>query len=338
MIKRKIHVSLIKIILLILIVLSVFSILLTFSCAQPEPVNNVRIGYLLGDIHHLPLAVAFEKGFFKDAGINVEEVGPFDAGPALMDHLAANEIDMGYVGISPVILSAARKTEVTIVAGVNLEGSALITEKSITNVSDLKSKKIAVPASGSIQHILMGMLLSQNNMSSKDIEVLAGTIKVDHMLESLKSGSIDGYFVWEPFVASSVISGAGTVLVDSKDIWPNHPCCVIVTRNDFLKNNDKVVNAVVKAHLRAIDFIAENPTEAKIIAQEYTGLAPDVIDIAFKRIKYVASVDNDSIEKIVREIIALGESDVIEPIISSTDIPDVDTFVNKIVYLGYLTR
>ncbi len=75
-----------------------------------HPPSTVRIGYLLGDLHHLPFFVAQDKGFFKDEGINVQVVGPFDAGPAEMDALAANQLDMGYVGISPAILAAAAQS------------------------------------------------------------------------------------------------------------------------------------------------------------------------------------------------------------------------------------
>ena len=202
------------------------------ACAPAAPVS-VRIGYLLGDLHQLPFFVAQDKGFFKDEGINVQVVGPFDAGPAEMDALAANQLDIGYVGVSPAILAAARKVELSVIAGVNLEGSALATSNNISAVSDLKGKKIATPAPGSIQYILMGMLLSENKMSFNDMELFAGTIKPPDMAQTLQTGRIDGYLVWEPFVSKSVVSGYGKILAESKDIWAGHPCCVVVTRNDF---------------------------------------------------------------------------------------------------------
>jgi len=328
---------LIKPILFSLSILLLFPVFLPAGCAQPAP-EKVRIGYLLGDIHHLPFFVAVEKGFFKAEGVEVEVVGPFDAGPAEMDAMAAGQLDMGYVGVPPVILAAARKVPVTVIAGVNLEGSALAAEKGITSVAGLKSKKIATPAPGSIQYIMTGMLLSGNNMSFADVELFPGTIKAPDMPLTLQTGRINAYFIWEPFVAKSIVSGAGHVLVDSKEIWPDHPCCVIVTRNDFLKNNDKATGAIINAHRQAVKFIADNPAESKVIARKYTRLDSAIIDSAFNRVKYVTSVNSDDLKKFVREIISLGENGSIKPIIARSDVPDVDAFINGIIDLKYLSR
>jgi NitT/TauT family transport system substrate-binding protein len=307
------------------------------ACTSVAPAS-VRIGYLLGDLHQLPFFVAQEKGFFKDEGINVQVVGPFDAGPAEMDALAANQLDIGYVGISPAILAAARKVELSVIAGINLEGSALVTSKNINSVTELKGKKVATPAPGSIQYILMGMLLSDNKMSLADLELFPGTIKPPDMAQALQTGRIDGYFVWEPFVSESVVSGAGKVLAESKDIWAGHPCCVIVTRNDFATQNDSLVSAVVRAHQKAVQFIEANPSDAKVIAQKWTKLDAAVIDAAFGRVKYTYSVNKDDVKKFVQEIINLGESGTIKPIITANDVPDIGAFVDRVVNLKYLQR
>jgi NitT/TauT family transport system substrate-binding protein len=307
------------------------------ACAPSSPAS-VRIGYLLGDLHQLPFFVAQDKGFFKDEGINVQVVGPFDAGPAEMDALAANQLDIGYVGVSPAILAAARKVEISVIAGVNLEGSALATSNNINVVSDLKGKKVATPAPGSIQYILMGMLLSGNKMSFGDLELFPGTIKPPDMAQALQTNRIDGYLVWEPFISKSVVSGYGKILAESKDIWAGHPCCVVVTRNDFAAKNDTVVSAVIRAHQKAVQFIEANPAEAKAIAQKWTKLDAAVINAAFDRVKYTYSVNKDDVKKFVQEIISLGVGGTIKPIITAGDVPDTGSFVDKVVNLKYLQR
>jgi len=307
------------------------------GCAPVAP-STVRIGYLLGDLHHLPFFVAEDKGFFLEEGLRVEVVGPFDAGPAEMDALAANQIDMGYVGVAPAVLAAARKVPLSIVSGVNLEGSGLVTGLDINNVAELKSKKIATPAPGSIQYVMFGMLLANHNLGYNDIELFPGTVKPPDMPQSLQTGRINGYFVWEPFVARSVVGGYGKVLVESKDIWPGHPCCVIVTGGDFVRSHDSTVTSVTRAHRRAIDFIEANPAEAKAIAAKWTRLDPSVIDNAFGRVKYTYSLSKDDIKRFVSEIISLGEKGAIKPIITVDDVPDLDTFVDTVVDTKYVQR
>ena len=307
------------------------------GCAPVAP-STVRIGYLLGDLHHLPFFVAEDKGFFLEEGLRVEVVGPFDAGPAEMDALAANQIDMGYVGVAPAVLAAARKVPLSIISGVNMEGSGLVTGLDINSVAELKSKKIATPAPGSIQYVMFGMLLANNNLGYNDIELFPGTVKPPDMPQSLQTGRINGYFVWEPFVARSVVGGYGKVLVESKDIWPGHPCCVIVTGGDFVRSHDSTVTSVTRAHRRAIDFIEANPAEAKAIAAKWTRLDPSVIDNAFGRVKYTYSLSKDDIKRFVSEIISLGEKGAIKPIITVDDVPDLDTFVDTVVDTKYVQR
>jgi NitT/TauT family transport system substrate-binding protein len=277
------------------------------GCAPVAP-STVRIGYLLGDLHQLPFFVAQEKGFFAEEGLSVEVVGPFEAGPAEMDALAANQIDMGYVGVAPAVMAAARKIPLSIVSGVNLEGSGLVTGMDINSVAELKSKRIATPAPGSIQYVMFGMLLAGNNLGYNDVELFP------------------------------VVGGYGKLLVDSKDIWPGHPCCVIVTGGDFGRSHDGTVASVIRAHRKAIDFIAANPAEAKAIAAKWTRLDPAVIDNAFQRVKYTYSLNKDDIKRFVGEIISLGEKGAIKPIITANDVPDLDTFAGMVVDTKYLQR
>jgi len=50
------------------------------SLALKEPVT-IRYGYLIDDIHELPFYVAWKKGIYRDAGINITiaEGAPFDS-------------------------------------------------------------------------------------------------------------------------------------------------------------------------------------------------------------------------------------------------------------------
>ncbi|MFA5065558.1 MAG: ABC transporter substrate-binding protein [Dehalococcoidia bacterium] len=308
-----------------------------WGCAPGKP-SSIRIGYLLGDLHQLPFFVAQDKGFFTEEGLDIEVVGPFEAGPAEMDALAAGQIDMGYVGMAPAVMAAARKIPLSIVSGVNLEGSGLVTRTDITTISELKSKKIATPAPGSIQYVMFGMLLAGNNLGYNDIELIPGTVKPPDMPQSLQTGRIDGYFVWEPFVAKSVVGGYGKVLVESKDIWPGHPCCVIVAGGDFIRSQDSAVASVIRAHRRAIDYIEANPDEAKAIASKWTKLDSAIIDNAFQRVKYTYSLNKDDVKKFVGDIINLGETGAIRPIITTDDVPDLDKFVEMVVDTKYLQR
>jgi NitT/TauT family transport system substrate-binding protein len=139
-------------------------------------------------------------------------------------------------------------------------------------------------------------------------------------------------------VAKSVVGGYGKVLAESKDIWPGHPCCVVVTRNDFKLKNEKTVESIIKAHQRAVKFISDNPSEAKTIAAKFTKLDEKIVAEALKRVKYTATVNPADVKRFVTEIISLGDSGAIKPIISVADVPDTGAFVEKLIDSKYAQR
>ena len=65
--------------------------------------DTVTIGYLPSD-HDAALFVADAQGKYKENGINTKLV-QFNNGGDLMTAMASGEVDVGYVGITPVLSS-----------------------------------------------------------------------------------------------------------------------------------------------------------------------------------------------------------------------------------------
>ncbi|MDN5347141.1 MAG: sulfonate transport system substrate-binding protein [Clostridia bacterium] len=107
-----------------------------------------------------------------------------------------------------------------------------------------------------------------------------------NMLNQLKSGEIDGFVAWEPFNADAVGQGIGKVLVSSKDLWPNHPCCVLAVAPSI---PSEVEQALAWAHLQATNFINDPAKAGEVLkyAQEFGGKSEAVTKEALKTIKFV---------------------------------------------------
>ena len=131
-----------------------------------EPVN-IRYAYLVNDIHELPFYIGWQKGYYKDLGINivVAEGAPFQNGAFEMQKgFKANTVDVGSLGIPPVIIHRINSndfvlddTRVEVIAGMNNEGSVIVVGKNITSIKDLSGKTIGYPGPGTIQHVLFLM-------------------------------------------------------------------------------------------------------------------------------------------------------------------------------------
>lgn len=221
--------------------------------------DTVTIGYLPSD-HDAALFVADAQGKFAENGINTKLV-QFNNGGDLMTAMASGDVDVGYVGITPVLSSIEKGVPVKVISAAQTEGSGIVVAKDsgINSVSDLAGKKIATPGEASIQHMLLTYYLDQNGMSISDLKVSA--MKVPSMNDALKTNKIDGMITFEPYVTIAEENGA-KVLVDSAEILPDHPCCVVVASDDFIKNHENTTKTILDIHENATSFINNNTDEA----------------------------------------------------------------------------
>lgn len=271
------------------------------------PSPTLRLGYLQSDIHHLPLFVALDRGFFQKEGVNVEVAGVFPSGPEEMSAFAAGSLDAGYVGIAPFINARANgKVQAVAVAQSNAEGSTIVVaaEGPVFSASGLKGKTVAVPGHGNVQDILLRRFLLDNGISLKEINTIV--LKPPEMIGALQTGQIDGFVAWEPYPSKAVAGQTGRALARSGEFWPGHPCCMVVVQERLLREKPELVKALVRAHCRAIRFIREKPEESLQIGRKYTGMEPDVIQKAVANVKYDYYPDVFAVRDYVALINQLG--------------------------------
>ena len=235
--------------------------------------NTVKIGYLPSD-HDAALFVADAQGKYAEKNITVELV-QFNNGGDLMTAMASGEVNVGYVGIAPVLSSVAKGVPVKVISAAQTEGSGIIVtkESGIHSAADLKGKSIATPGEASIQHVLLSYYLKQNGLSIDDLNVSA--MKVPSMNDALKTKQIDGIITFQPYVSIAANDTGNQVLADSKIILPNHPCCVVVASDDFIKDHKDTVKDILDIHKNSTEFINENVKNGS--SDEVVKLLPDDI-------------------------------------------------------------
>ena len=235
--------------------------------------DTVKIGYLPSD-HDAALFVADAQGLYKDKNITTELV-QFNNGGDLMTAMASGDVDVGYVGIAPVLSSISAGVPVKIISAAQTEGSGIIVndQAGINDAQSLKGKTIATPGDASIQHVLLASYLKDNGMSLDDINESA--MKVPSINDALKTGNLPAAITFQPYVSLGTTDDGIKELVDSSEILPGHPCCVVVASDDFLKNHKDTAKDIVDIHKNATDFINEKVSSGK--TAEVVKLLPDDI-------------------------------------------------------------
>ena len=223
--------------------------------------NTVKIGYLPSD-HDAALFVADAQGLYKNKGINTELV-QFNNGGDLMTAMASGDVDVGYVGITPVLSSVSSGVPVKVISAAQIEGSGIVVSKNanINNAHDLAGKTVATPGEASIQHVLLSAYLKANAMSLNDINESA--MKVPLINDALKTGNLPAAITFQPYVSLGESDANIDVLANSSEIMPNHPCCVVVASDDFIKNHENTTKDIVAIHKEATDFINKNIKDGK---------------------------------------------------------------------------
>lgn len=215
-----------------------------------------------------------------------------------MTAMASGEVDVGYVGITPVLSSIEKGVPVKVISGVQIEGSGIVVSNSsgITSVQDLEGKSIATPGEASIQYMLLKYYLNQNNIDIKDLKVSA--MKVPSMNDALKSNQIDGMLTYEPFVTTAVENG-NTELVDSSEIIPGHPCCVVAASDDFLKEHPDEAKKIVEIHDNATKYVQENPDDSVSQLPKDIVANPDIEKKSLSGINFVSGLDDAYKQKVL---------------------------------------
>ena len=257
--------------------------------------DTVKIGYLPSD-HDAALFVADAQGKFAEKNITTELV-QFNNGGDLMTAMASGEVDVGYVGIAPVLSSVEKGVPVKVISSAQTDGSGIVVTKDsgITSAADLKGKNIATPGEASIQYVLLTYYLKENGLSTDDLNISA--MKVPSMNDALKTKQIDGIITFQPYVSIAANSSDNVVLADSATILPNHPCCVVVASDDFIKNHEDTVKDIISIHENATDFINDNIKAGN--ASAVVSLLPEDIvsdsDLEAKSLEsfpFISGIDN----------------------------------------------
>ena len=258
--------------------------------------DTVKIGYLPSD-HDAALFVADAQGKYAEKNITTELV-QFNNGGDLMTAMASGEVDVGYVGIAPVLSSVAKGVPVKVISSAQTDGSGIVVtkESGITSAADLKGKSIATPGEASIQYVLLTYYLKENNLSTDDLNISA--MKVPSMNDALKTKQIDGIITFQPYVSIAANNSDNVVLEDSADILPNHPCCVVVASDDFIKNHEDTVKDIIAIHKEATDFINEqiaagNASAVVKLLPEDIVSDGDLEALSLESFPFISGIDKD---------------------------------------------
>lgn len=141
------------------------------------------------------LEIAKQKGWFKDAGLDVDLVW-FDYGPSL-DAFSSGKVDgVACVPTDALVIGASGTKSKTIAITDFSEGNdRVVGAPGVNSIKDLKGKKVAVEV-GLVDHLLLLQALKDNGMTQSDITLV--NTPTNNIPQVLASGSVAAGCAWYP--------------------------------------------------------------------------------------------------------------------------------------------
>lgn len=203
----------------------------------------------------------------------------FSSFAEMAESLRNGQIDVAFM-IAPLSIVLHQQGEnVKIVYIGNRHESTLVARKdlNVTSLDDLIGKKIAVPMRYSGHNISIMNLLERNGLSGR-IDVVE--MNPPDMAAAMAVGSLDAYYVGEPFAAQTLKNGDATLLHYVEEVWPNFICNLAVVRQDFIEKEPDVVQMFVRGAARSGLWAQSNPEQAAKIASKYWNQPLDLVEYA----------------------------------------------------------
>ena len=246
-----------KIIALIMAVAMILSLAACGSKPVEQPEDEtikLNIGYMPNYGSLWSVTTAIEKGYFKDAGIEVT-LWEFADGPTIINAMESGTIDMGYIGHGAHKLCIQGKAKIFALSHIS-NGDAVIGGPNVKTLEDLKGKTVGYTGGTSSEDILKNAL-AKAGLTMADITAME--MGAENLTTAALSGSLDAVACWSPnsLKIMDELQGA-TKLADNLMFADNSVSLAswIVTSKYADANSAKIL-AFTKALYKAMDYAAD---------------------------------------------------------------------------------
>ena len=230
----------------------------------------------------LPWWVARESRFYEKHGLDVDMIY-VGASPVIIQAMLGGQAGVGAGGGPPLVSNVLQGGDVVQVATtVPYAIQSLIVKPEIRTPADLVGKRIGISRLGAIPHFTLQAIVKLHNVQGINI-VQTGT--TTQAITSLSQGLVDGIITSAPFTFRLMKDGYRE-LVSPKDFKKAGVEFLIqglVARKSYAAKSRDVVIGMIKATMEGIKQIFVNEKHAKAVLAKYTRQTdPEILDQTHK--------------------------------------------------------
>jgi NitT/TauT family transport system substrate-binding protein len=233
-----------------------------------QPRERVRIVYAGLSGNQAPGWAAYEGGFFRKQGLDVDMVHVV-GGPRAIQTLLSGDVPFAQVSGLPVLESDLQGAGIVILAGIlNTMNYQFIVGKDIKQPEHLKGKAVAVSRVGSSSDFATRYALDKYGLVvGKDVAIVEIGSQPERF-SALETGKIHGVMLEVPLTLKAKKMGF-PVLADLQMLGLEYQATVLATTQATIKSRPDLVRKVLTAYVEGIHYYKTNRKEALAILQKY---------------------------------------------------------------------
>jgi NitT/TauT family transport system substrate-binding protein len=256
------------------------------SVGPPESLTMAYVTHPTASLVH----VAFVKGFFAEEGLQVNPQ-PHAFGKPALGAVLQGQADLATVAETPVMFAILNGKKISVAAVIETSNRnlAIIARKDlgIASPRDLKGKTIGV-AMGSNGEFFLDSFLTAQGINRREVNLT--NMSPDEMLAGLLTEKIAAAAIWNPIlILGKTALGEKGVIFYGEEFYTEHFC--IAGNLDFTKKHPEAMIKVLKALLRAEDFVKQHPEEARNLVAGFIKTDPAALRAVWDDYRFKVTLD-----------------------------------------------
>jgi NitT/TauT family transport system substrate-binding protein len=264
------------------------------TLATANAAEKVKFSVNPSQVIYLPLFLAADKGYFRDAGLEVQVIPYKGSANTQMPLLARGDVDISSVVAGPAMFNQqADGFNIKLIAALTeprkgyQDGVVLVVRKdlwdsgAIRRPADLKGHKVDGAAEGNPIDFLLKQTLASAGLKRNDVQLSYRVRTPADFPEVLRQKIVDVAGMSEPTATYTVDQGLGVKFLSYQDVIPWFQETYLSASEQFLRDHPAAASHFLAAYLRAAREIDQShgawTPETLAIAVKWTGMPEELL-------------------------------------------------------------
>lgn len=226
--------------------------------------NTVRVSVIGESAGSWPLRIALEKGFFKEAGVDVQMMSTVDSQKQI-DGLAAGTFDVTHQASDHFVRAVREGKPLVVFMTVSRPIMDFVVRPEIKAIADLKGKTIALDNPTTGYWLLFKRVFARAGVQAADYKELPNQGGAEGRHKAVQENRAQATFL-NPPLSLEAIAGGLPRLTGLADNFKDLPGTSGGARREWAKQNEATLVAYIRGYVRAVDFMADPKNKSEALA------------------------------------------------------------------------